>query len=152
MRSKPESIVAAVVVAVCLPLFTVLLIFDKVGGLTYLGLLGLLLLTGVVLHGFSRLRELDLKNLKLTLSEIKEVKAEIEQMYGGIDHLKRAPIVMDEARMQELGVGGGRVPHTGAVMRFVSGCMTRERERLARIFMVTKSPEKLAEAILNRSA
>jgi hypothetical protein len=36
-----------------------------------------------------------------------------------------------------------------ATVRYVAGCIKRERERLARVFVTEKSPERLAEAILD---
>jgi hypothetical protein len=59
--------------------------------------------------------------------------------------------VFDRPKMQELGLAGGHIAFSDAVMRYTTGCMKRERERLARIFIVEKPPAKLAEAILDAS-
>jgi hypothetical protein len=132
-------------------LFTCLLIVDKVSEASYIGLMLPLALVCIVLLCLPRLRELDLKNLKIVLSEIKQVKAEIEEMYGGIENIKRSPLILDDARMKELGLKPGGIPQISAVMRYTVGCMKRERERLAQIFVRQKSPEQIAESILDGS-
>ena len=107
-------------------------------------------MVAVVIHGFTRLEDLDLKNLRMTLKEVKQVKQEIEQMYGGIEKFRREPLVLDNEKQKELGLSGG-LPATSAVMRYPVGCMKRERERLARSFVNEKTPESIAKAILDNS-
>jgi hypothetical protein len=58
-------------------LFTFLLREGKIGSLAYTTLITIIILTGIALYGFDRLKELDLKNLKLILTEIKEVKKDV---------------------------------------------------------------------------
>lgn len=57
--------------------FTTLLLFGKIGEATYCFLVASAALLGLVLHGFSRLQELDLKNLRLVLREIEQTKNEL---------------------------------------------------------------------------
>lgn len=57
--------------------FTTLLFFGQVGEATYCFLVASAALIGLVLHGFSRLQELDLKNLRLILREIEQTKKEL---------------------------------------------------------------------------
>ena len=101
---------------------------------------------------------MDLKNLKITLNEIKQVqqkieitKSEIVEMYGGVENLERKPLVLDSSKMKELGLSGGAFPTASAVMRYSAGCIKRERERLARIFVNEKNPEEIAKGILDDS-
>ncbi len=57
--------------------FTTLLLLGKIGEVTYCFLVASAALLGLVLHGFSRLQELDLKNLRLVLREIEQTKKEL---------------------------------------------------------------------------
>jgi hypothetical protein len=57
--------------------FTALLYLGKLGEATYAFLVAVTALFGLVLHGFGRLQELDLKNLRLVLRELQETKREI---------------------------------------------------------------------------
>ncbi len=132
-------------------LFTVLLVMECISGATYGFLLSTLALICIVLLVLPRLRELDLRNLRLVLAEIKQVKEDVAEMYGGIDNMRKQPLVLDKAKMNELGLNGGSVAFAGPSMRYLTGCMKRERERLARIFTNEKTPEKVAEAILDNS-
>ena len=144
-------------------LFTWLLLTGHLSEATYFGSLLVLAFVCVAIPCLPRLLEFDLKNLRMTLSELKQVKAEIEtvkadveQMYGGIENLRKAPLVLDEVKMQELGlkVNGSALARASvgtALVRYTAGCIRRERERLARVFVLPKAPEKLAEAILDNS-
>ena len=153
------SVIVSILVGVgSLALFTVLLVKGLIGAASYVLLLVPLALLCIALLGFPRLREIDFKNLKLNLDELKQVKSEIEivkaeiiEMYGGIENLHRAPLVLDEKKMGELGLGPKGVALGDAVMRYCAGCIKRERERLARIFISPKPPKELAEAILDGS-
>ena len=91
-----------------------------------------------------------LSELKQVKSEIEAVKADIEEMYGGIEKIQKAPMVLDEAKMKELGLNGSS-PGQASIMRYPAGCSKRERERLAKIFISPKEPDKLAKAILDGS-
>lgn len=64
-------------VFVCVVLFTFLLREGKIGSTSYTTLIITIILSGLALYGFDRLKELDLKNLKLILTEIKEVKKDV---------------------------------------------------------------------------
>ena len=57
--------------------FTTLLWLGNIGEASFSFLVAATALFGLVLHGFSRLQELDLKNLRLVLREIKETKQEL---------------------------------------------------------------------------
>jgi hypothetical protein len=155
---KAESRVAAVLALVCLVLFTWLLLARHIGEATYVVLLVAFSLVCIAISALPRLRELDLKSLRLTLDEIRQVKADVEQtkeeiaeMYGGIENLKKQPLVLDDAKMKALGLDGGNLAVVSAVMQYPAGCIKRERERLAAIFVTEKKPEKIAEAILDNS-
>jgi len=74
---KLESIFALFFSIAGTILFTLLLVNDIIGSISYITLLSILALVCLVLHGFSRIREFDLKNLRMTLSRIEKVKAEV---------------------------------------------------------------------------
>jgi hypothetical protein len=147
--SKRSTVVSVLIGSVGVILFTSLLCANRIGEASYVILLGMLVLTCIALPVLTRLRELDLRSLKLTLDRIEAVKAGIEELYGGIEHLRNAPLVLDKARIESLGLRTGNIALSDAGMRYVAGCFKRERERLARIFVNAKAPEKVAEAILD---
>ena len=155
---KAESIIATIIALSGTLLFTWLLSQETINEYTYIAGLGGTAIVSLVIHGFSRLRELDLRNLKITLNEIKQVQQKIEitrseivEMYGGIENLERKPLVLDSSKMEELGLSGGGFPTASAAMRYPAGCIKRERERLARIFVNVKTPEEMAKAIVDDS-
>ncbi len=154
---KSESIIAVITGISGTVLFTWLISQGTISELTYITGLGGTAIVSLVIHGFSRLKVLDLKNLKITLNEIKQAqhrlevtKSEIADMYGGIENLQREPLVLDNAKMEELGLSGGLAMASGT-MRYSVGCIKRERERLARIFVNVKTPEEIAKAIVDNS-
>ena len=155
---KTHAIASGVVGLLCLALFTALLLGGTISEITYASVLIPLALLCIAIPVLPRLKELDLKNLRLVLSEIKQVTARAEQvkdeiveMYGGIEDLQRQPMVLDRDKMKELGLDGGHLATSSAVIRFTAGCIKRERERLAKVFVAEKSPERLAQAILDNS-
>lgn len=58
-------------------IFITLLVVGKIGEASFCFLVAGNALLGLVLHGFGRLQELDLKNLRVVLREIKETKSEL---------------------------------------------------------------------------
>jgi hypothetical protein len=134
-----------------LAFFTVLLCLHRIGEPSYVGLLILTAFVTLATSYWGRVEEINLKEFKLVLAKLEQVKAEIEEMYGGIDAIKRQPYIMDKAKLASLGMSDGTQTFGNSVMRYTAGCMKRERERLARIFVTDKTPEKLAEAILDAS-
>jgi hypothetical protein len=147
--SKPPTLISIVVGIIGVILFTTLLASAKIGEASYVVLLGVLVLACIAILALPRLRELDIRSLKLTLDRIEAVKAGIEELYGGIEHLRKAPLVLDKVRIESLGLRSGHITTGDGGMRYTVGCIKRERERLARIFVNAKSPEKIAEAILD---
>lgn len=57
--------------------FTVLLYVGKISEASYVFLIAATALFGLVLHGFDRLKEFDLKNLRIVLRELQETKQEL---------------------------------------------------------------------------
>jgi hypothetical protein len=155
---KINAIIAAILGIICVGLFTTLLLMNCISEIIYASLLVSFALVCITLLVLPRLKELDLKNLRLILVEIRQVKAEVEEvkeevaaMYGGIENLRKQPLVLDDAKMKELGLSGGHLVTSSAVMRYPAGCIKRERERLAKIFIREKTPERIATAILDGS-
>jgi hypothetical protein len=155
---KSIEFISGILALLCIILFTTLLFLGRISEIAYVTLLVSFALVCIVLLVLPRLHELDLKNLRLTLNEIKEVKAKMEgvkqeiiQIYGGIENLSKQPLVLDDKKMKELGLDGGHLATGSAVMRYTAGCIKRERERLAKIYVNEKSPKKIAEAILDNS-
>ncbi len=58
-------------------LFTTLLISKQITGTAFCFLMTLTAIVTLAVHGFDRLKEIDLKQLKMTLVEIRETKEEI---------------------------------------------------------------------------
>ncbi len=154
-----KSVVASVVVAVVgLILFTALLALGLLGGTLYCGLITVLSFVSLAIAWSGRISEVDFKKLRLTLQEIRTVQADVErlkaeviEMYGGIDHIRRAPLVLDDAKRTELGLSTGHLATADATMRYAAGVVKRERERLAKVFVNAKNPQQTAEAILDGS-
>lgn len=146
-----DRIAAVLVGVISAALFTTLLVVGKISEGCYSFLIGVSALVSIAVLCHARLKELDIKNLKLILADLKQAKAEIVDMYGGIENLRKAPLVLDDAKMRELGLDTGHLAAIDAVMRYTAGCVKRERERLARVFVNEKNPEQLAHAILDNS-
>jgi hypothetical protein len=72
-------------------LFTVLLIGKYIGAPSYCFLIALCVLVGLVLRGFDRLQELDIRNLRMTLREIKKTK---EEIFAKQEDLKKTALLM----------------------------------------------------------
>lgn len=150
---------AAIAFSIAATTFSVaLLVFKQIGEVAFVALVALFALVALAIHSLSRLRELDLRSLKLTLHqieavkrEVSEVKDEIQAMYGGIESIRRSPLVLNNAKMAELGLDGNGLALASATMRYPVGCIKRERERIARIFIAEPSLAKLAQAILDNS-
>ena len=154
---KSQGIVSTIIAIISGILFTVLLFYGRISEFTYAWLLSLVALVCVSILLLNRLKILDLKELRLTLNEIKQVKEDIAEMYGGIANLRKQPLVLDDTKMKELGLKTGNpgalvtASLATALMRYIVGCFKRERERLAKIFINEKTPEKTATAILDNS-
>jgi len=148
---KIDALIAIIVAIIGIILFTWLLVTKHLGEASYAVLLTVLPLVCLSIYGFARIRELDLKNLKLILEKAEQIKSEIAAMYGGIEHLRRAPLLMDDDRIEALGLPSGGLATATATLRYTVGCVKRERERLAQIFVNAKSPEAVAQAIVDGS-
>jgi len=136
----------------CTILFVTLLVANKIGPGVFATLIGFTMLVSIAIAVISRLQEFNLREMKLILEKIEKTKAEVEQMYGGIEHLKFDRVKPDEAYYNNLGLfASGGFIHCGSVVNFVMGCMKRERERIAKIFINDKSPEQVAAAIVDGS-
>jgi hypothetical protein len=90
---KTQSTVAVIIGAVGLILFTSLLFSKYVNQVSYVVLLCATGLVCLVLHGFSRLRELDLKNLKMTLDRMEQVKTDV---YAKTEDLKHTSLMLSK--------------------------------------------------------
>ncbi len=162
-----RTAIALIVGLSAVAFFSLLLYSRLLGELAYSSLVAGSAVVALVIYGFPRLAELDLKNLRIILREVKEAateakdaaqrlekaKREVANMYGGIENLRREPYILDESKQSELGLGGKGLVMASASMRYPVGCIKRERGRLARIFVNVheKSPEELAQAILDSS-
>lgn len=156
-RIASTNVIGGILGLVAAGLFTVMLFAGFVGEWAYFALILVALLAALAIAGFPRLQELNLRSLKIILREIKDVqqqvektKAEIAEMYGGIEDLQREPLVLDKKKLAELGIGTCLTTGSANV-RYVAGCIKRERERLARIFVNQKAPQDVATAILDAS-
>jgi hypothetical protein len=148
-----EKSLAIVVGGGCVTLFTGLLIARLISPSHYIILVGIAVASGIVIAALPRVQELTFKldELKLTLAQAEKTKAELVQMYGGIEHLKHAPLVLDNNKIAGLGLNPSYTPSDTGPMRHTIGCITRERQRVARILVSEKSQAQIAEAILDGS-
>ncbi|MBX3410304.1 MAG: hypothetical protein KF859_10505 [Phycisphaeraceae bacterium] len=121
-----------------------------VSDVVFIVMLGMVAISAIAVYMSPRVQELNLKEMRLVLAKIEKVKAEIDAMYGAIDSLERAPMITDNEWQRRLG-GGAFVVTAGTVMNYVSGCIKRERERLAQVFVLDNSPEKTAKAIIDHT-
>jgi hypothetical protein len=99
---KKETVTALVMISV-FALFTVLLSVGKIDQWAYVALLFGFALVSFVLRGFSRLQELDLKNMRLILREMKEVE---ENVYVREEDLRKASITFAEMLVTESSFAG----------------------------------------------
>ena len=88
-----ESILTSIVGVALTTLFTTLLCFKKLSQPSYIFLFSLTVIACLVLHGFPRLKELDLKSLKMTLEKIETAKQEI---YAKQDEVNRTTTLLTE--------------------------------------------------------
>lgn len=75
---RAESLIALTGGIAGAALFTTLVLLGRISEVTYVGLLSLVVITALALHGFNRIKELDLRNLKMTLSRIESARTEVE--------------------------------------------------------------------------
>lgn len=90
---KSQGIIAIIVALIGFLTFTLLLLAEKIGTPGYLFLLSLLSLVCVVVPVLGRLKEFDVKNLKLTLEKIEQAKGEI---YAKEESLKEISYILSE--------------------------------------------------------
>lgn len=85
------NMISILTVLLGVTLFTVLLIGKYIGAPSYCFLIALCALVGCVLNGFDRLQELDIRNLRMTLREIKKTK---EEIFAKQEDLKKTALLM----------------------------------------------------------
>ena len=90
---KTQGIISILVGIISFITFTLLLISKYITGVIYLSLLSLLCFFCLVIPVIGRLKELDLKNLKLTLEKIEQTKKEI---YAKEQELKEISLILSE--------------------------------------------------------
>lgn len=115
--------------AILFALAIFLLLFDKLGPVTFTFFCGLVFMLYLALLGFPRLKELDLKNLRMLLAETKEVKKEI--------FLKKEDLKKHTLAFTKL-------------VAFTGGMMTRAGDKAAldrRTKFIQKNCEKLLESL-----
>ena len=93
-----------VISSIAFAIFTTLLWLEKLSEPSYTFLIAATAVFGLVLHGFDRLKELDLKNLRVTLREIKETQKEL---YVREEKLKSVAIPLAQI-VAFTGASGGR--------------------------------------------
>ena len=145
-----EKITSIFVGGALVGLFTALLVFGKISPAVYNTLVIAAMLLSIAIAALPRLQEFNLRDMKLLLAKAEKVTAELKEMYGDVEHLKVTPLRMDDAAYSELGLGdGGGLVHGSSVVNYAMGCMKRERERLARVFITRRSGDELARAVVD---
>ncbi len=82
-----ESVVALVIATIFPGLFTLLLWQKRLTQSSYVILFSFVGIVCLVLHGFPRLRILDLKNLTLTMDRIESIRADVYASRDQVEHL-----------------------------------------------------------------
>lgn len=145
----PRNVAAALIAAGGLVYLTTLLAKALIGPVSFCVLFATVACVSLIIHLAERLREFSLKDLSVKLTEIKQARKEVEELYSKFDRLQQATMKLDDEEMRALGTSGGRVASMNAVVRYSVGCIKRERVRLSRIFAEAKSPETIAQAIVD---
>ena len=100
---KSEAIVSILTGIFGTTLFTWLLVHKELGPTSFVLLISILALVCLVIPVFNRLREFDLKNLKLTLDKIQEAKAEV---FAKEEDLKQSALLLAELIVANSAVTG----------------------------------------------
>lgn len=100
---KNEATISILIGIIGTTVFTGLVLADKIGPPTYVLLISILALVCLVIPVIQRLRELDIKNLKLTLDKIEEAKAEV---FAKEEDLKESTLLLAELIMANSAVTG----------------------------------------------
>lgn len=106
---------------------------------------------GLAIFGFDRLDHIKYQDLEVKFRQVQAEVEKITALYSEGSFLPEEAFQLtnEEATMElGLGLGSGFVAPPD-VMRFVSGCITRERQRLAKIFAEEKLPEAVATALVD---
>ena len=90
---KNQGVISILVALIGFITFTLLLLNAKIGTLVYFSLVSLLSLVCMVIPVLNRLKELDVKNLKITLEKIKQAK---EEIYAKEESLKETSYILSE--------------------------------------------------------
>jgi len=90
---KSQSVISILIALIGFVTFTLLLLNGNVETVGYFSLLSLLSLVCIVVPVLGRLKEFDVKNLKLTLDRIEQVKGEI---YAKEESLKQTSYILSE--------------------------------------------------------
>lgn len=129
MESEKTPKAPFIIGAILVILASSLLLIDKIGSASFTTFCGISFVLCLALLGFPRLKELDLKNLKLLLSETKEVKKEI--------HLKKEDLKKHSLAFTKL------VAFTGSMMMRISDRDAYDR----RIRFVRKNCDNLLNSL-----
>jgi len=145
MAGKPRVIAAVVIAIAGIGFATACRYLELVSEWPFIPLVALGPFAALVLLGWDRILELNLRNLSMKLDaaqqEVREKATELRQV--------KFMYKMDSSKMRSLGLKPGTLVIASAVMRYCAGCIKRERERLARAFADTRGPENLAKAIVS---
>ena len=95
MDTKGATMAAIIIAIIGVAFFTTLLILNEINQPTYCFLIALVALITIVIFGFHRLQELDLKNLRVTLREIKATQKEI---FAKEEDLKKTALLMSQIK------------------------------------------------------
>jgi hypothetical protein len=156
--SKPVTFAAIAIGVSGTALVVTLLAVGLINQVIFAATWALPVFAGILVYVSPRLQRADFRRLTVVLRRVEEatkraeaVESRLSTIYGDTSNLAHTPF-SPVGKYEELGVGEGRRIMTGqSAVNYVTGCMTRERARLARVFVEQKTPEKLAEAILDAS-
>ena len=92
-KPKSHPVIAFTIAVVGLILFTILLWMGKIGSTAYTVLISITCLAAIAVHCLPRLVELDLKNLRIILSEMRSIKKDV---YAKKEEIRQASIYLAE--------------------------------------------------------
>lgn len=144
--TRKRRVIAAVVIALVGVVFaTACRYHDLVSEWPFVTLVSVAFFITLLVLAWDRLREVDLRNLRMKLAAAQQEAQEKAAELRDLKFMFR----MDSSKMEALGLKPGTLVMASAVMRYCAGCIKRERERLGRAFAETDALENVAKAVVS---
>ena len=145
MAARPRVVVAVAVAIVGVVFATACRCRELVGEWPFVALVTVGPFLALVLLGWDRIVEINLRSLSMRLDAARQ---EVQEQAAELRHLKFM-FKMDGPKMEALGLKPGAIATAGAIMRYCAGSIKRERERVARAVSRSRNLEEAARAIVS---